>query len=213
MSRMVLAAQSASMSPPADPSGEQPSVQTRLLVAAEGCFRHYGINKTTMDDVARAAGVSRATLYRHFADREALITASIDWRARANIPDAHAHMAQYPTFAEKLVEGLIHNIRRGQHDPVVQLLISGQPALTAQILGGRDVAHELTHELWAPILTAAQTSGELRAGLEIREASTWLARITLMMVAQDEHERLDTDALRHELTAFVVPAFLTPGAP
>ena len=201
------------MAIPAAQSGESRAggVRSRLITAAETCFDRYGIAKTTMDDVARAAGVSRATLYRYFADREALIVASIVLRAHANIPRAHARMAKFPTFAEKLVEGLIHNIRRGQNDPVVQLLVGGQPALVARVLGGRDVAHALTFELWEPILTAAQAIGEMRADLDLREASAWLARVTLTMVAQDESERLDTKALRRELQTFVVPAFMPGG--
>ena len=36
------------------------------------CVTRYGRAKTTMQDVAVAAGLSRATLYRYFADRGAL---------------------------------------------------------------------------------------------------------------------------------------------
>jgi len=39
--------------------------------AAEACFDKYGIAKTTMDDIAKEAGVSRPTLYRWFPTREA----------------------------------------------------------------------------------------------------------------------------------------------
>lgn len=179
----------------------------RLLTAAEACFNRYGIAKTTMDDVAREGGVSRATVYRYFPDREALVAASIVRRARLNIPDAHAHMAKYRSFARKLVEGLIFNIRRGQHDPVVTLIVGGQSELAAKILGGTEVAHELTYELWEPILAAAQERGEMSPDLDLRAAATWLARVTLMLVAQEESERLDGDALRAELRTFVLPAF------
>jgi AcrR family transcriptional regulator len=185
------------------------AVRAQLLDAAETCFERFGIAKTTMEDVAKAGGVSRATVYRYFADREALVLASVVRRARMNIPRARAVIERFPTFAEKLVEGLVFNIDRGHRDPVVQLLVTGdQPGLAARVLGGEGVSHQLTHELWAPILAGAAADGEMRAGLDPHEASTWLARVTTMMVTQEKSMRLAPDALRRELHTFVVPAFL-----
>lgn len=44
----------------------------QLLDAAVGTFLRFGFKKTSMDDVARAAGVSRQALYLHFANKDAL---------------------------------------------------------------------------------------------------------------------------------------------
>ncbi len=41
-------------------------VDTRVLEAMLDCIARWGIAKTTADDIARAAGISRATLYRMF---------------------------------------------------------------------------------------------------------------------------------------------------
>lgn len=43
-----------------------------ILEAAAGVFLRYGFKKTSMDDLARAAGLSRQGLYLHFATKEAL---------------------------------------------------------------------------------------------------------------------------------------------
>jgi AcrR family transcriptional regulator len=45
----------------------------KLLDAAMACYRKNGIGGTAMEDVAQQAGVGRATLYRHFANQEALL--------------------------------------------------------------------------------------------------------------------------------------------
>src|SRR5262245_11957892 len=42
-------------------------VRERIVNAAEGCFARYGVGKTTVEDIAAAAGLSRATVYRSFA--------------------------------------------------------------------------------------------------------------------------------------------------
>jgi AcrR family transcriptional regulator len=43
-----------------------------ILEAAKGVFLRYGFKKTSMDDLARAAGLSRQGLYLYFATKEAL---------------------------------------------------------------------------------------------------------------------------------------------
>jgi len=45
----------------------------QLLDTAETLFVSQGYESTTMDDVARAAGVTRAVVYAHFANREQIL--------------------------------------------------------------------------------------------------------------------------------------------
>jgi AcrR family transcriptional regulator len=53
----------------ADPNAAR---RAAILDAATGVFLRYGFKKTSMDDLARAAGLSRQGLYLHFATKEAL---------------------------------------------------------------------------------------------------------------------------------------------
>ena len=47
--------------------------EERILTAAAELFVHYGYDKTTVDDIARAAGVSKGTIYLHFAGKDDLL--------------------------------------------------------------------------------------------------------------------------------------------
>ncbi len=193
--------------PETDPARE--AARLAILKAAERCFSRFGLTKTTMEDIARAAGMSRATLYRYFADREALVLASVMRRARADMPRARRHLSQFGTFGEQLVEGLVRNTERGRRDPVIQLLAASDlPDLTARVLGGEGVSHQLSYELWEPVMAAAQQSGEMNPDLDLRMAAAWLARVTLIMVTQEKSTRLGPDELRQEFRTFVLPAFL-----
>lgn len=55
----------------------------RLLAAAERLFAEQGAVNVTMEDVARAAGVGKGTLYRRFPDRAALAIALLDEHERS----------------------------------------------------------------------------------------------------------------------------------
>src|SRR5437867_12981233 len=55
------------------------SPPARVLVATIACLGRWGLAKTTLDDIAREAGVSRATVYRLFpGGKETVVRAAID---------------------------------------------------------------------------------------------------------------------------------------
>ena len=51
--------------------------QERVLAAALEVFGRYGFRKASMDEIARAAGISRQGLYLHFASKDALFRAAV----------------------------------------------------------------------------------------------------------------------------------------
>jgi AcrR family transcriptional regulator len=52
-------------------------VQERILDTAFSLFRQYGTRSITMDDIANKMGISKKTLYAHFADKDDLVVNSI----------------------------------------------------------------------------------------------------------------------------------------
>ena len=64
--------------PEAPTSGRPVDTREQILRAAEACIRRWGIRRFSMNDVARGAGVSRMSVYRHFADRDALVLAVLE---------------------------------------------------------------------------------------------------------------------------------------
>src|ERR1700674_5792536 len=51
-------------------------LEPRAVAALLACVARQGLRKTTLDDVAREAGCGRATLYRYFASKQALLSAA-----------------------------------------------------------------------------------------------------------------------------------------
>ncbi|MDX2138892.1 MAG: helix-turn-helix domain-containing protein [Chloroflexota bacterium] len=52
-----------------------PERQQRIFDAAAELIAHYGFDKTTMDEIAKAAGVSKGALYLHFKSKDDLFEA------------------------------------------------------------------------------------------------------------------------------------------
>ena len=54
------------------------SPRTRILDAAMGVFRHHGFRRSSIEQAAEAAGLTRQALYHHFKSKEALFRAVIE---------------------------------------------------------------------------------------------------------------------------------------
>lgn len=176
--------------------------------AAEECFDRYGVAKTTMDDIAKSAGVSRPTVYRHFEDRDSLILAVVLRRSRQLIDRAQKFLRKHASFEDQLVEGLLFLVDKGRKDPFVGLLVSPESMdLANQILGASSAAVDLAYEMWEPILIDARERGELRADLDFRAVATWLTYLILLLVGRADIEG-NVDAQREMLRTFVLPAFV-----
>lgn len=52
--------------------------RNRILEKADELFMQYGIRSVSMDDIANGLGMSKKTLYQHFADKDALVEAVVD---------------------------------------------------------------------------------------------------------------------------------------
>ena len=181
-------------------------VRAAIIKAAEACFRRYGLAKTTMEDVAKAASMSRATVYRHFSDRDALVTEVVVRHARAAMEPTRAYLGKFRKFSDKLVEGVLYNVRLGLGDPVMEHL--NALGFSGRYLALEGTAVQLTYELWEPILSKAKEKGQMRPDLDLHDAAAWLAQVTWMLVSQSEGAPLDRDTQERLLHTFLVPAFL-----
>lgn len=87
----------------------RPAIPTRrsdILAAAHDAFNARGFAGTRMDDIARAAGISKAALYLQFASKEALFEALVGERIEAMLPALFpAEFGDVP--AAVLLRGLI----------------------------------------------------------------------------------------------------------
>ncbi len=124
----------------------------QILEAANQCFTQLGIHRTSVQDVARMANVSRGTVYRYFEDRNVLIDAAIEFGAQKFYRLVADAMAEKTTLAEKLGAMAethaailldLHPVRARTPVIAARLHLSGKadrPALQQQVFGQRGLA-------------------------------------------------------------------------
>jgi len=57
---------------------EAQETRNRILDAAEHLFSEHGVSRTSLEDIAQAAGVTRGAIYWHFKDKRDLVAAMVD---------------------------------------------------------------------------------------------------------------------------------------
>lgn len=102
-------------------------VGVRVLDAALAEYLAHGIRRTSVDDVARRAGIGRATLYRRFATKDELVQAVLLRETRRFFADIADATMRVPNLADRLVEGFVVGLRNARTQPLLRSLLTTEP--------------------------------------------------------------------------------------
>lgn len=183
----------------------QPPVD-RIYRAALECFTRHGVRKTTMDEIARVAGLSRPTIYYYFKDKQAVIL-DVVLRQQAEAHRVHKE-ALKGRFSglEAIIEAVAMGINRAKQDPYsFRLSRPDAEKLTAAALQS-EAARELRATYWGPMLAEARKSGEMRHDLSDEEVIHWIIFLQFTMVTNGDLFGLSSKAsIRNALEKFLRP--------
>lgn len=163
----------------------------QILEAANECFTQLGIQRTSVQDVARMANVSRGTIYRYFVDRNVLIGAAIEFGAQKFYQQVAAAMAKKSTLAEKVgAMAETHATILLEHRTRNRLMADDAELMRHMVSDG-DTAVRRTTAFLLPYVREAQERGEVGAGIDVAAASEWLARIIYSFSTVNEAQTFD----------------------
>ena len=102
-------------------------ITTRILAATLEQAELVGIRRTTMEDVARRSGVGRATLYRRFPTKTALIDAVVLAEARRYLEGSAQARAQATTFEDRMVYSTVFSVTFMREHSLLKKLLRTEP--------------------------------------------------------------------------------------
>ncbi|MDP1821107.1 MAG: TetR/AcrR family transcriptional regulator [Acidimicrobiales bacterium] len=186
------------------------AARERLIDAAGECFLRYGVMKTTIEDVATVANVSRATVYRYFGGREELIMGVLLREGKRFLGGLGRRLEASRTVQDAIVDGVVLTLAAIRHDDNLALLFAPEAAgVTTSAAGASDALFDLTAQFLHPHLERGLADGTLRPGLDFDEAAEWTLRTILTLVTV-KGPRTRTDAqLRSFLHTYLAPALIT----
>jgi AcrR family transcriptional regulator len=190
-----------------DPPTLRDAARERLVEAAVRCVARDGMAGANVAAVAAEAGVSRPTVYRYFADRRALVEATLMEAARGLSERLGARLRRLATPAEMAVEAMAFVLHEIPRDPALGAMWT-DAWLDADAVSGltRRPSLDWTRDALQELVRAA---GWSRAAAD--EAIEVMLRMLLSLLAAPEPRRSD-GALRAFLNRRLVPALgLTSG--
>jgi AcrR family transcriptional regulator len=181
----------------------------RIVEATYGCVARWGLSKTTVEDAAKAAGVSRATVYRYFpGGRDELIAAVVHWQYIGFFTRLYEEVHQAESLEEVLERGLVFARRAFLEHEVLQKMLQTEPDV---LLPQLTVEATRTLSAISAFLVPYLLRHGLAHGVDPNEAGDFLARMILSYIASPGHwdlgDPIQVSALvRTEMLAGVVAA-------
>ena len=178
--------------------GQLDEYAERILEAAEAQFREFGLRRTSLDRVAKAAGVSRITLFRRFANRDALIGAVVLRAGQRFISEFDAAVPKTGGLDDRFVHGVVTAARMVSSEPLLGRLLQTDPE---DVLPHLSTYGEGFIVLGRQYLASAMIRAR-DAGLEINGDIDWLAEIFVRIVHSMMLAQSDLLADEERLAAF-----------
>lgn len=177
------------------------SLSDQILDAAASCVLAFGVDRVTLAEIARRAGVSRPTVYRRFPDTQSILAALLTARIVGVLDETGS---QGPGRAA-LVDRMVTVAARLRYDDVIMAVLHSAPEVAMVYIAERlGTSQQILIDALAGELKLAQEvrqkTDRVRPG-DPRQLATMCLLITQSAIqsAQMVEPILDSDALANEL--------------
>jgi AcrR family transcriptional regulator len=192
----------------AEPQPERRPTATRILDATLHEAAATGLRRLAVEDVARRAGVSRVTVYRHFGDREQLIEAMAVRETRAFIELMRDAVSKPDGIEEQGVELFVVGLRFMHAHPVARRAIESEPEAIVQYLAADDgLLFGMGREFIADWLRRAQVR---TADFEAAAETVLRLFVSFLVLPRSVVPLSDDAAARAYVRTCVTPAVSSP---
>jgi AcrR family transcriptional regulator len=181
-------------------------VATDVTSATLDCIARFGLTKLTVEDVARASGRSRATLYRAFPSRRELVAAAVN----AELDRLIARLVEVGRVAPTLADAVTDVVATGARE----LRASGAFAFVAT--HEREVLHPYLSFAGGDRFYAAAATRLAPAFapwcVDPARTAEWVVRVgvTLLWSTHPAVDATDRAAVHEYVTTFIVPGLTDP---
>ncbi|BBZ76575.1 TetR family transcriptional regulator [Mycolicibacterium anyangense] len=174
------------------------AIDDRIMTAAASCVRDFGVDRVTLAEIARRAGVSRPTVYRRWPDTRTILASLLTDRITGTWASVPARQPGRDGVVARIVEAA----QRLRDDELLVAVLRSAPELAMVYITGRlGTSQQILIDLVEQELRTAQAQGSVRPG-DARQMSAMV-----LLIAQSSIQSgpivetiLDADSLAAELS-------------
>lgn len=176
----------------------RPDIGDRIMAAAASCVHDFGVNRVTLAEIARRAGVSRPTIYRRWPDTRTILAALLTER----ITDAWRDTSSRSSDRDGLVTRIVEVVQHIRRDELVLTVFRSAPELAMVYIVDRlGTSQQIMIDAVAEEIRIAQRNNSVRRGDPRRLAAmVLLIAQSAIQSGQIVEPILDADGLTEELT-------------
>lgn len=183
-------------------------LRDRILSAAVICVGRSGLSRTSVDEVAKEAGVSRASVYRHFpGGRDDLLASTVEaevWRFFYRLAQ---EVENEPSLAAVLENGLLFAHSELAHHEVFQRVLGTEPE---RLLPHLSMSAPMIIDALTRYLTPILATENLHDGFSAEQSAEYLARMVLsFIIGQGIWTLSDPDQVRTLVREQLLPGIVT----
>jgi AcrR family transcriptional regulator len=182
-----------------------------LVHAAVRCVTRWGIRKTSLDDIAREAGVSRATVYRVFpGGKDRVVEALVQHQAGRLFHEWNTELEAATTLEDLLVVGVGAALRLPLDDELTRVVLTHEPELVLPhfAFDRLDRVFDTADALCRPHLARFLPDDDIRAAAEL------LTRVVVTFALRPAPwlDPRDPASVRHLVRTYLLPAIAPASA-
>jgi AcrR family transcriptional regulator len=153
-----------------------------MITAALDCFLRFGVRKTSLTDVADRAGVSRATAYRVFGDKNGMVRAVVEAEVTRFLDELDSAVIWDAALADALEQAITFTLSYLRGHAVLQRLIANEPEQLTDVVVPKPGEPSLVQVLLPAVVERFVRTHHDVLRVPIDQAAEWLLRMSISML-------------------------------
>ena len=181
--------------------GDQPI--DRLYEAALVCIDRRGFRKTSIDDIAKEAGVSRPTVYTYFRSKKDVVLEVIVRQAADLLADVGKRLGDRKGLDQVIEAACLGALISVEHHYFRAIIAGGEAVEWIAEISMHERFRAVERDFWRPILQQAVDLGEVRADRDIDDMIDWIVFQQFTLATFAESLGLTEEHIRDRIGVYV----------
>lgn len=192
-------------------TGEDPNKgdrsRIRLLDAAHEQFCKMGIQRTSMEEVARRANLSRITVYRKFSTKDSLVEQVVLREFRKYFDQFLVDIEHAETVDDRIALGFVSSLHAISNNSLISALVEAGPHVHGSIIGNNGQTLAMVRQFVASQLRKEQNAGTITDAVDVNLVAEMFVRVTasFLMIPSDTINLQDDAHMEAIARQFLVP--------